>query len=198
MSHLSPSGHRSSVSPLTPAHLLSTCLRCSLVTPVLPWALPVAPALPPPAPASFTSDSSDLIFSGVWRLSLSFLNMAMSSAWGQGLRSPGPWKRGREGAPGAWGRGPGGGRTLAFAERVLASEGYLALLPTSETYLDRTRWGLSGANFRGQLRFPPRPLLLSLLLTLFCLALSALSPRPSRVLCPLLWATPNVTPTLSP
>lgn len=67
-----------------------------------------------------------------------------------------------------------------------------------ETYLDRTRWGLRGANLRGQLRFPPRPLLLFLLLTLFPLALSAVSPGLSSVLCPLLWAIPQSPLPLEP
>lgn len=41
---------------------------------------------------------------------------------------------------------------------------------------------------------PSPPLLLFLLLTLFLLALSAISPGPSSVLCPLLWAVPHTPP----
>lgn len=52
-------------------------------------------------------------------------------------------------------------------------------------------WGL-------RLRFPPRPLLPSLLLTLSLLALSVACPGPSSVLCPLPWAAPHPAPTASP
>ncbi|VCW68313.1 unnamed protein product, partial [Gulo gulo] len=73
-----------------------------------------------------------------------------------------------------------------------------SLLPTPETYLDGARWGPPWCQVQGQLRFPPRPLLLSLLLTLSLLALSAVCPEPSSVLCPLLWAIPHPTPSVSP
>lgn len=58
--------------------------------------------------------------------------------------------------------------------------------------------GAQRCQFQGRLRFPPRPLLLSLLLTLSLLALSALCPGPSSVLCPPLLAVPHPTPTVSP
>lgn len=58
--------------------------------------------------------------------------------------------------------------------------------------------GTEGCQFQGAAPVPSPPLLLFLLLTLFHLALSAVSPGPSSVLCPLLWPTLYPTPTRSP
>jgi len=80
---------------------------------------------------------------------------------------------------------------------ALASEGYPSPLPILETYLDGTRWGPRGANLRGSSGSLPAPCSYPSSGPFSLGSVGSFS-RAGRVLCPVLWAIPHPTPTVSP
>lgn len=137
--------------------------------------IPKSPTHPLPQPQLHLPPTHLVLFLA---LAFSFLNMAMSSQAGVGMGAEEPWTPGRGRGRRHWRREGRGPAELPWPQEVTPR-------PCQARDIFRQDHGAKGCQPQGQLRFPPRPLLLVRLLTLFLLALGQFlqDPAVSSVPC---------------